>query len=342
MILQRHVSFIDCPGHNLLLSTMLNGTCVMDTVIIVESFNNITIPNQQTQEHLLAIGLKKIPVAFSCINKADLVKKNTVMNKIGAFDDYLKSQGINKPIIPVSANKEINIDVICEYLCTQIPVRELATTGNSKMIVIRSFNVNKPNCKFNELVGGIVGGSIIRGSFNVGDNIKLLPGLVSPNKDSYIPIFTKIISINSEETSLSTAKPSGLIGMCLDIDPGLTANDNMIGQIILKYDVNDPDNNFGHGIFNNVTVNLEPINDRYKQLTHGDLIRINYNGTNANAKVLKIKDTKILLELSGLICIKKTDIVTISKPYVGKDSENACGVILGSASVLNGKIIKMQ
>lgn len=280
---QRHVSFIDCPGHNVLLSTMLNGTCVMDTVIIVESFANNVIPNQQTQEHLVAIELKKIPVSFSCINKADLVKQSVAVKGMDEFNNYLLSKGINRPIIPISANKELNIDVICEYICTKIPKLELPLSGTSKMIVIRSFNVNKPNCKFNELLGGVVGGSIIRGSFAVGDDVKIIPGLIT-SQNTYQPIFTKIMSINSEGISLQTAYPSGLIGVCLDIDPGLTAGDNMIGQIILKVDPDNTDNNFGYCVFNFVTVNIDPINDRYKQLQPNDTVRINYNGTNTIAK----------------------------------------------------------
>lgn len=336
MDLQKHISLLDSPGHNLLLATMLNGTCIMDTAIIVESFANITIPNQQTQEHLIATSLKKIPIAFTCINKADLVKKQMAINKIKEIDDYLTNKDINKPIIPLSANKEINIDVICEYICTKIPEIPRILNTYAKMIVIRSFNVNKPNCKFNELIGGVVGGSITKGRFTVGDNVKILPGLVKNN--SYEPIYTKIISINSENIQLQTAYPSGLIGICLDIDPALTAKDNMVGQIILGCDPIDQNNNYGHSIFNELTIEIQPINTRYKNLKIKDHIQINCNGTNMLANIIKIKDKFMRLALNQLICIKKDSKITISNKIGNENIENACGVILGSGRVINGKI----
>lgn len=337
LVLQKHVSFVDCPGHNILLSTMLNGTCIMDTVIIVESFLNTTIPNPQTQEHLMATHLKNIPIAFSCINKADLVKKKEAISKMNDFEDYLKKKDIKKPIIPLSANKEINIDVICEYICTQIPDQPIDYLVNKdpKMIVIRSFNINKPNCKFNELVGGVVGGSILQGVFSVGDKVKILPGLI--NKNTYEPIYTKIISINSEDIQLQKAHVSGLIGVGLDIDPSLSACDRMVGQIVLKCDEQNPENNYGHGIFNLLTVELNQALS--KNLKIGSNIVINYNGTNITTKIRKLKNNCVQLELSTLICVKKNSIITLSKERErGINNENNVGVILGGAKVLNGKI----
>jgi len=349
LVLQKHVSFVDCPGHNILLSTMLNGTCIMDAVIIVESFLNTIIPNAQTQEHLMATNLKNIPIVFSCINKADLVKKKEAQSKINDFEIYLKKKGVEKPIIPLAANKGINIDVVCEYICTQIPDKPIdyLIDKEPKMIIIRSFNVNKPNCNFNELVGGVIGGSIIQGIFNVGDKVKLLPGLI--NNNTYEPILTKIISINSENIQLQKAHASGLIGVCLDIDPSLCASDRMVGQIMLKCDEQNPENNFGHGIFNLLTVELNSIlndrdfnnsiNENYKNLKIGNNVVINYNGTNITTKIKKLKNKCVQLELNTLICVKKNSIITLSKERErGINTDNNVGVILGSAKVLNGKI----
>jgi translation initiation factor 2 subunit 3 len=33
--LQRHVSFVDCPGHDILMATMLNGAAVMDAALLL-------------------------------------------------------------------------------------------------------------------------------------------------------------------------------------------------------------------------------------------------------------------------------------------------------------------
>ena len=33
--LERHVSFVDCPGHDILMATMLNGAAVMDAALLL-------------------------------------------------------------------------------------------------------------------------------------------------------------------------------------------------------------------------------------------------------------------------------------------------------------------
>jgi translation initiation factor 2 subunit 3 len=37
--LQRHVSFVDCPGHDILMSTMLTGAAVMDSALLLIAGN---------------------------------------------------------------------------------------------------------------------------------------------------------------------------------------------------------------------------------------------------------------------------------------------------------------
>jgi translation initiation factor 2 subunit 3 len=46
------------------------------------------------------------------------------------------------------------------------------------MIVIRSFDTNKPGTKIDELIGGIAGGSILKGVLKIGDEIEIRPGVV--------------------------------------------------------------------------------------------------------------------------------------------------------------------
>lgn len=41
MELQRHISFVDCPGHDILMATMLNGAAVMDGALLLISANEV-------------------------------------------------------------------------------------------------------------------------------------------------------------------------------------------------------------------------------------------------------------------------------------------------------------
>lgn len=96
--LERHVSFVDCPGHDILMATMLNGAAVMDAALLLIgkyfdlflNMNNIqylikfcfilagneSCPQPQTSEHLAAIEIMKLKHIIMLQNKIDLVKES--------------------------------------------------------------------------------------------------------------------------------------------------------------------------------------------------------------------------------------------------------------------------
>lgn len=70
-------------------------------------------------------------------------------------------------MIPVSAQLKYNIDVVCEYIVKKIPIPERNFISPPNMIVIRSFDVNKPGSEVDEIKGGIAGGSILKVCFSI-------------------------------------------------------------------------------------------------------------------------------------------------------------------------------
>lgn len=71
------------------------------------------------------------------------------------------------PIIPISAQLKYNIEVICEYISKKIPIPVRDFVSPPRLIVIRSFDVNKPGSEVEDLKGGVAGGSILRGVLKV-------------------------------------------------------------------------------------------------------------------------------------------------------------------------------
>ena len=55
-----------------------------------------------------------------------------------------------------------------------VPLRDF--TSEPRLIIIRSFDVNKPGSEVEELRGGVAGGSILRGVLKVGQEIEVRPG----------------------------------------------------------------------------------------------------------------------------------------------------------------------
>ena len=74
MVAVRHVSFVDCPGHEVLMATMLNGAAVMDAALLLVAANE-PCPQPQTLEHLAALEVmqnKQLDVVI-LQNKVDLI-----------------------------------------------------------------------------------------------------------------------------------------------------------------------------------------------------------------------------------------------------------------------------
>merc|ERR1712156_470742 len=214
--LVRHVSFVDCPGHDILMATMLNGAAVMDAALLLIAGNE-SCPQPQTSEHLAAIEIMKLKHILILQNKIDLVRDQQAKEQheqILSFIEGTVAEGA--PIIPISAQLKYNIEVVCEYIEKKIPVPLRDFTSAPHLIIIRSFDVNKPGSDVEDLKGGMGGGSILKGVLKVGQEIEVRPGLVSKDSEGKLtckPIRSKIVSLFAEQNDLMYAVPGGLIGV---------------------------------------------------------------------------------------------------------------------------------
>ncbi|XP_040576221.1 eukaryotic translation initiation factor 2 subunit 3 [Lepeophtheirus salmonis] len=231
----RHVSFVDCPGHDILMATMLNGAAVMDAALLLIAGNE-ACPQPQTSEHLAAIEIMKLKHILILQNKVDLIKEvqaKEQQDQILRFIEGTVAEGA--PIIPISAQLKYNIEVVCEYIEKKIPVPLRDFLSEPHLIIIRSFDVNKPGSEVEDLKGGVAGGSILKGVLKVGQEIEVRPGLVSRDSEGKLtckPIKSKIVSLFAEQNDLMYAVPGGLIGVGTKIDPTLCRADRMVGQVL--------------------------------------------------------------------------------------------------------------
>ena len=235
--LQRHVSFVDCPGHDILMATMLNGAAVMDAALLLIAANE-TCPQPQTSEHLAAVEKMNLKNIIILQNKIDTIMKNNKIESISKeqfhqIKKFVKSTNAeNSIIIPISAQFKYNIDVVIEHMCKlPIPIRDF--TSCPKFIVVRSFDVNKPGTFIDEIKGGVAGGTLLKGILKTGDEIEIRPGEIIRNNEGIkcVSIYSKIISIHSENNELLFAVPGGLIGIGTNLDPSLTKNNSLVGKV---------------------------------------------------------------------------------------------------------------
>ena len=228
----RTVSFVDSPGHEMLMATMLSGAAIMDGAILVIAANE-KCPRPQTKEHLMAleiIGVNRIVIAQ---NKIDIVSRERVIENYNEIKEFVKGTvAENAPIVPISAQQKVNIDALIEAIEETIPTPERDLASPPLMYVARSFDVNKPGTSPEKLLGGVVGGSISRGKLEVGDEIEIKPGIKDEKANKWNPIVTEVQSIMASGKFVEEATPGGLIGVATKLDPSLTKSDALVGNVL--------------------------------------------------------------------------------------------------------------
>lgn len=234
----RKVSFIDAPGHEVLMATMLSGSALMDGALLVIAANE-PFPQPQTREHFLALGIVGIKNVIIVQNKVDVVSGEESRKQYSQIREFLKNTWAeNVPIIPVSALHKVNIDILLQYIQSHIktPSRDLSKTP--VMLAIRSFDVNKPGTNIEDLKGGVIGGSIVQGRFKVHDEIKILPGqrIEKAGKVEYSPIYSEIASLRFSDLEVQEARPGGLVAMGTYLDPSVTKADALMGSVVTSAD----------------------------------------------------------------------------------------------------------
>ncbi|MCL7052012.1 hypothetical protein MKW94_027501 [Papaver nudicaule] len=322
MKLLRHVSFVDCPGHDVLMATMLNGAAIMDGALLLIAANE-SCPQPQTLEHLAAIDIMRLQHIIILQNKVDLIQQSAAINQHEAIQELIQNTvAEGSPVIPISAQLKYNIDVVCEYLVTRIPVPERNYISPPHMSIIRSFDVNKPGSTVDDMKGGVAGGSILRGVLKVNQSIEVRPGIVWKGENGTIncePIYSRIVSLFAEQNELQFAVPGGLIGVGTTMDPTLTRADKLVGQVLGEVG-SLPD------VFAELEVEFELLRrllgvrtngterqGRVSRLAEGEILMLNIGSMSTGARVLAAKNRRAKLQLTSPVCTSIGERVALSR-----------------------------
>ncbi len=234
--LLRKISFVDAPGHESLMATMLAGTTIMDGALLLVAANE-KCPQPQTREHLMALqimGIKKIIIVQ---NKIDLVKEEVALKNHRQIKKFLEGTGYeNAPIIPISAQHNINIDLLIETIEKIIPTPKRDSKKDPTFYIARSFDINKPGSKPSTIIGGVLGGALSQGVFKVGDEIELRPGhdIEKHGRRNWLPITTTITGLKTGGGSVDQIVPGGSVGILTQLDPSVVKSDKLTGNVIGK------------------------------------------------------------------------------------------------------------
>ena len=229
----RTVSFVDAPGHETLMATMLAGASLMDGAVLVVSATE-DVPQAQTEEHLMALDIIGIDNIVIAQNKLDLVDRERAMDNYEQIQAFVEGTvAEDAPIIPISAQQETNLDVLIGAIEETIPTPDRSDDDTAEMFVARSFDINRPGTTWEDLSGGVVGGSLVSGELTADDEIELRPGreVEEGGQTGWQPLTTTIRSLQAGDGAPDSVGPGGLIGVGTGLDPSLTKGDSLGGQV---------------------------------------------------------------------------------------------------------------
>ncbi len=314
--LLRKVSFVDAPGHESLMATMLAGATIMDGALLLIAASE-KCPQPQTREHLQALEIVGIKNIIVVQNKIDLVSEEEAVKNHEQIKEFLKGTPYeNAPIIPISAQHNVGISALIGTIEKIIPTPQRDSSRDPQFLVARSFDINKPGSKVGSLVGGVLGGSLIEGELKEGMDIEIRPGheVVEKNQKIFQPLKASIVGLKSGTKAISAAKPGGSTGIMTLLDPSVVKSDKLTGSVIgipgklppVHYDLSLEVHLLARAVGTAKNEAVEPIKK-------GEALMMNVNSASTVGVVTELKKDKILCKLKLPVCAAIGSRITISR-----------------------------
>ena len=161
------LGFVDVPGHERFVGTMVAGASGIDLLMLVVAADDGVMP--QTREHLAIadlLGLTRGLVVLSKADLADAARRDAVTAEIRAA--LAGTALAEAPILPVSTATGENVETLKAALAAEGAAwRERGGAGRFRLAVDRSFILAG--------AGTVVTGTVLSGAVAVGDRIVLSP-----------------------------------------------------------------------------------------------------------------------------------------------------------------------
>ncbi len=161
---ETQLHFVDVPGHERLVHTMIAGAAGIDLALLVIAADEGVMP--QTREHLEVIRLMNVPGGAVAITKIDLVDSELAELAVEEIREFLEPTPFSGvPVIGVSAQTGEGLDELRRVLLEQ------GTTARSRGVEGRPFR--EPVDRVFSLTGAgtVVTGTSLWGGLNVGSDV---------------------------------------------------------------------------------------------------------------------------------------------------------------------------
>jgi len=314
--LVHHLSFVDCPGHQELILTMMGSVSLMKGAIVVVSAAEPISKKPQLIQHLAAAKMSGMDNLIIIFNKLDLITKDQALDRKEELDKLLERLGITpKYIIPTALNKKLGLQNIIKAIINTFPPISNEITTKTEFKITRSFDINKPGTNWDAIKGGVIGGSLINGNLKIGDVIEIRPGQYQKKKDGtfiVVPIKTKVISIESDKQQLPNLIPGGLTSIGTNIDPFYCKDDKLSGNI-MGLEGSLPN------VYQEVTINVNLTEEFEGKWTPeiNNIVYLQIGNVNTEATLFKIDKNLYNFKLSKPSCICDDSLILICTNKIG-------------------------
>ena len=313
----RRVSFVDAPGHEMLMATMLSGAAMMDAAILVVAANEGVKP--QTLEHLSALQARGVKNLIVVQNKIDLVSKEEAKKNHEKIKGILKGKFDNSQVIPISAQQGVNLDKIYEALISvELPDRDLKS--ECVFVVARSFDINKPGSLPKDLKGAVLGGALKRGKLKIGDEIELKPGRMVKDEIGarFESVKTKVRNLFIGSERVDEITPGGSMSIETELDMVLAKSDALAGRVVGlvgKLPEESKQLTLKFNLFKEVYAASG--NQKVEEIKKGDVLMLSVNTSTSGGNVLEVRGNELKINLKVPVVPFKGESVGIGRNVGG-------------------------
>lgn len=162
------VGFVDVPGHERFVRTMLAGAGGVDAVMLIVAADESVMP--QTREHFEICRLLRVPRGLVVLTKTDLVDEETLeLVRLEVRELVAGSFLAAAPMLPVSARTGAGLDDLRTALADLgRRVEHRRGDGATRLPIDRAFTM--PG------FGTVVTGTLVAGRVRTDDELRLVPG----------------------------------------------------------------------------------------------------------------------------------------------------------------------
>jgi selenocysteine-specific elongation factor len=164
---ERQIVFIDVPGHEKFVKTMVAGASNVDAVLfVIAADEGISV---QTREHFDILRLLSVREGIIALTKSDLVDAERIAALTAEVRTFVAGTFLESaPILPVSAHTGAGLPALVSALrASGLRVERRDDCGCFRMPVDRVF--------VKQGFGTVIAGTVLSGEVKVGDRIEILP-----------------------------------------------------------------------------------------------------------------------------------------------------------------------